>query len=154
MIESFHKASTFQWVLGGCYIFGRIVGEPSKRLHLLIGAILKGKWAIEHVAEGDRPKKQTVSFHVDLEIGVRVVVYPNSTSRLESLSEAKCCLINIVNSRRKCANACHPVTHYRWRGQSGSRVVCQKQMRVWRHTRTHCWSWSHARFTTLGSHTA
>ena len=29
-------------ILGGSYIFGRILGKPSMRLHLLIGAILKG----------------------------------------------------------------------------------------------------------------
>ena len=56
-----------------------ILAEPSRRLHFLIGAILKGKYAIEHVAEHDRGQKQTVSFHRDLETGVRVVVvvYPN-----------------------------------------------------------------------------
>ena len=45
-------------------------------------------------------KKQTSSFHLDFEIGVlmRVVVYPNSTSRLESWWEAMCRLINTVNS--------------------------------------------------------
>ena len=53
-----------------------MLGKPSGRLHLLIGAILEGKSAIEHIAEGDREQKQTGGFHLDLEIGARVVVYP------------------------------------------------------------------------------
>ena len=65
---------------------------------MLIGAILKRKSAIEHVVGGDRGKEQTDSFHLDIEIGVRVVVYPNSTSRLGSWWAAKCCLIDTVNS--------------------------------------------------------
>ena len=68
------------------------------RLHLRICAILNGKWAIEHVVEDDRGQKQTSIFHLTLEIGSRVVVYPNSTSRLGSWWGAKCCLINTVNS--------------------------------------------------------
>ena len=43
-------------------------------------------------------KKQTGSFLLDLEIGERVDVHTNSTSRLGSWWEAKCCLINNVNS--------------------------------------------------------
>ena len=68
-------------ILGGSYIFGRILGARSRRLHLLIGAILQGKYAIEHVAEGDRQQKQTGSFPLDLEIGVGVIVFPNQTLR-------------------------------------------------------------------------
>ena len=88
-------------ILGGSCIFGRTLAEPSTRLHLLIGAILKGKQAIEHVAEGDRGKKQTGSFHLTFEVGVRVVIYPKSTSRLGSWWGAKSCLINTINSRDK-----------------------------------------------------
>ena len=69
------------------------------RLHLLIGAIHKGKRAIERIAEDDRGQKQTGIFHLFLEIGLRVVIYPNSTSRLGSWWGAKCCSINNVNSR-------------------------------------------------------
>ena len=56
IVDPFRKAST---LCGGPCIFGRILGEPSRRLHLLIGAILKEKWAIEHIAEDERGQKQT-----------------------------------------------------------------------------------------------
>ena len=65
---------------------------------MLLGAVLEGKRAIEHVDEDDRGQKHTGIFHLTLEIGLRVVIYPNSTSRLGSWCRAKCCLINTVNS--------------------------------------------------------
>ena len=83
---------------GGSYVFGRILGEPSKRLHLLFGAILTGKEAIERIAGGDRGKKQTGTFHLYLELGVRVVVYPNSTLRLGSWGEAKSCCLSTMST--------------------------------------------------------
>ena len=85
---------------GGSHVFGRILGEPFRKLPLLIGVILKGKCAIEHIAEDDRGQKETGIFHHILEIALRVVIYPNSTSRLGSWLGAKCCLINNVNSMR------------------------------------------------------
>ena len=60
------SSSPYNWFISqginiseGSYIFGRIWGDPSRRLHLLIGAILKGKWAIEHVAEDDRGQNKS-----------------------------------------------------------------------------------------------
>ena len=85
-------------ILGGSYTFGRILGESSRRLHLLIRAICKGKCAIEHVAEDDWGQNQTGTFHLTLELGLRVVTYPNSTSRSGSWWEANCCVISRVNS--------------------------------------------------------
>ena len=60
------------------------MGEPSRRQNLLVGVVLKGKCAIEHAAEDHHGQKQTGSFHLSLEIGVKVVIHPNSASRLGS----------------------------------------------------------------------
>ena len=62
-------------------MFRSNLGEPSRRLHLLIGAILKGNGAIEHIAESVRQQDQTGSFPLDFEIGLGVMVCPSQTSR-------------------------------------------------------------------------
>ena len=50
------------------------MGKPS--WHLPIGATLKGKYTVEHVAEGDQGSKTKRQLLLDFEIGVRVVLYP------------------------------------------------------------------------------
>lgn len=56
-------------VCKGSYVFGRILGEPSRRLHLLIGATLKGKQSVDHTAEGDRGKGKPAAPTSTLKLG-------------------------------------------------------------------------------------